>query len=63
WAGAPPVTRTVAAMAGELERAYVETIVAKTGRMPRLVQPIEGLTSSSAAPERTRGFWSRLFGG
>ncbi|MCC6407623.1 MAG: glycosyltransferase [Planctomycetes bacterium] len=66
WAGAPPVTRTVAAMAGELERAYVETIVAKTGRMPRLVQPIEGLSSGRAPEDGARskkGFWGRLFGG
>ncbi|MCE9595920.1 MAG: glycosyltransferase [Planctomycetes bacterium] len=67
WAAARPTTRTVAALAVDLERAYVETIVAKTGRMPRLAQPIDGLapaTSASAStPREPRGFWRKLFGG
>jgi glycosyltransferase involved in cell wall biosynthesis len=63
WAAAPPQERTVATMTNELERAYVETIVAKTGRAPRLVQPVLGLAPAEREPDRKRGFWSRLFGG
>lgn len=65
WAAAPVNVRSVDALVEQLERAYVETIVAKTGRRPKLAEaPSTGASPggerASSAP--SRGFWSRLFG-